>query len=93
MTENAKPMKVFMWPEFAEEVRAKRARINIHQRELSRRLSLTPATMCRAEQGKPISVDTVFAICGWLEIEPKDFWKTANSDGVCDGPTRRPTRC
>ncbi|MFC3693393.1 hypothetical protein [Chenggangzhangella methanolivorans] len=49
-------------------------------RDAAARVALSPATFVRAEQGRAVSTDAFFRLCGFLDLHPHDATARAGAD-------------
>ena len=63
----------FMWKQFGKDVRAARESTEYGLRQMARDLNIHHATWCRAEQGKPVTVEHFLFLCEWMEINPLQY--------------------
>lgn len=68
-----KQRRPFKWKVFAREFREARESQELGLREAARTLGVHHATLCRAEQGKPIEVADFVFLCDWLGRDPKTY--------------------
>lgn len=61
------------WKSFGKAVRTVRLELKVGLRELARGLGMPPATLSRAENGKPIDPATFVFLADWCGHDPRDF--------------------
>lgn len=61
------------WKALGKDCRKFRASIPIGLRAFGRETKIDKAVLCRAEQGKPLSVGSYFAICMAYGLDPWDY--------------------
>jgi DNA-binding XRE family transcriptional regulator len=71
-----KQRRDFKWSAFARDFRQARECQELGLREAARSLGVHHATLCRAEQGKPVEVADFVFLCDWLGVDPKAYPKT-----------------
>jgi transcriptional regulator with XRE-family HTH domain len=58
------------WKRFGLKLKEIREAGDLGLREAARDIEIGPATWCRAEQGKVVSVPHYLALCAWMEVHP-----------------------
>jgi transcriptional regulator with XRE-family HTH domain len=61
------------WKAFGKDVRKVRLNLNVGLRELARLLGMAPATLSRAERGKPVDPATFLFLADWARGDPRRF--------------------
>jgi hypothetical protein len=75
MALHKKPNEKVRWKTLAADCRKFRASIPMGLRQFGREAKLDKATICRAEQGKPLTVGSYFAVCIAYGLDPWDYIK------------------
>lgn len=75
MASHAQASRRVRWKIFGRAIHVTREQGNEGLREFSRRTKIDKATVCRAEQGKIVSVGNYFALCMACDLDPWDYIK------------------
>lgn len=75
MAKHTRSNGMVRWKNFGREIKTTRGYGNEGLREFARRTRIDKATVCRAEQGKVVSVGNYFALCVACALDPWDYIK------------------
>lgn len=64
----------FNWAKFGKELKSLRVDAEIGLREVCRDTGVDKAAWSRAENGKPISVPNLLALCVWMGSQPFQYF-------------------
>jgi hypothetical protein len=63
----------FLWKQFGADLRKMREAKNYGLRECADALDIDKAQLCRAEQGRPITVPYFIYLCDWMGSDPMGY--------------------
>ena len=75
MATHAQPNGLVRWRALGKAIRNWRTKHNEGLREFARRTEIDKAVVCRAEQGKVLTVGSYFALCMACDLDPWDYIK------------------
>jgi transcriptional regulator with XRE-family HTH domain len=61
------------WKAFGKDVRSLRLNLNVGLRELARGFGMPPATLSRAERGKPVDPATFMFLTDWCGRDAREY--------------------
>lgn len=70
-----RPIVEFDWPAFGRDVRATMDEREMSTRNVARSISVGHATVCRATQDKAVTVETMFSLCNWMDVDASSYCK------------------
>ena len=73
--------RLVKWRALGAAVRIARQDTQLTLRGFARAARIDKASLCRAEAGKPLTVENYFAICMALGLDPWDFIKQRHAQG------------
>ena len=67
------PLQIFRVRQLGRDIRRHRKAHRLSTRAAAKWVGISPATFCRAEDGRETSVENFFLLCHWLQADPADY--------------------